>query len=959
MVDNQRPWLARRASVCDHLPVTARRVPEAAEEVAANVVGRDAELVVLEAFLAGAESGPATLVLTGAPGIGKTTLWKAAMGIARRRAFTSLTCRPVGVEAQLSFAGLGDLLDSVPRTTIAELPEPQRVALDVALLVERPGDAAPDHRAVGLGLLGVLRRLAHAGPVLVAVDDVQWLDPASLSALAFALRRLESEPVAFLAALRDDELERTPGFERALTDPLPELPLGPISMGALHRLIRTRIGLALARPVLRRVYMTADGNPFYALELARALGRRAGKIDVGQPLPVPGTLRELVSERLAGLTPDTRSLLRVVAALTEPTVALAEAAGTAPDALDDAVDAGVVEVDGERLRFTHPLLSSSVYSALGPGARRALHRRLAAVVDNAEERARHLALSVTSPDGRIAEALDSGARDASRRGAPDAAAELHELAARLTPADEDRQARRRLLAAAECQIVAGDPGRARATLEGLVEQLGPGHERAEVLSMLAMEQTDLRDAVELSERALSEAGDDDALRARTHRNLTVVRLIVGDLAGSRADALAAHRLARRIGDVRLQAAALARFSYVETLLGHGIPPEAEQAVELARELDDQSTVLTPAFNLATLLSRTDRLEEARDLLLGELRRTEVAGNEEARGDVLYHLSDLELRAGDWPAAARYAEECRVLAGQAGNEQERAAALFPGALVDAHRGRLEEARSAAGEGLRAAEQLGDRMFEILHRGVLGFCELSAGDDRAADEQLAPATQRLLEMGVGEFAFFPVVQNHIEALAATGQLAHAEELVILLEDTGRHQERSWALMVAARGRALVLASRGELDAARAASEAALGESERVPQPFERGRTLLVAGTVERRAKQRRPARELLEHALRVFEELSAPLWASRARAELARLGGRRPAGQRLTPTEQRIAELVARGRSNKEVAAETFTTVRTVEGHLTRIYSKFGVRSRAELAHRLASPDESQGVSGISS
>jgi DNA-binding CsgD family transcriptional regulator len=206
-------------------------------------------------------------------------------------------------------------------------------------------------------------------------------------------------------------------------------------------------------------------------------------------------------------------------------------------------------------------------------------------------------------------------------------------------------------------------------------------------------------------------------------------------------------------------------------------------------------------------------------------------------------------------------------------------------------------------------------------------------------------------MGELSVSQVVHNEIEALVALGHLAEAEDVITFVEEKGKPTQRAWHEAVAARGRALIAAAGADVDAARTHLERALAAHERLPQPFELGRTLLAQGTIERRAKRRGEARASLTRALEIFDDLGAPLWAEKAANELARIPGRAPAARELSETESRIAELVASGLANKEVAARLFITVRTVEGNLTRIYAKLGVRSRTELAARLARPSAS--------
>nr|MBA3330937.1 AAA family ATPase [Actinomycetota bacterium] len=433
------------------------------------MIGRDEEQSALHAFLAAVPGGPAALVLTGTAGAGKTTLWKAGLAGALERSYRVLQTSPAQSEAALSFAGVADLLDEVLEESVASLPAPQRRALEVALLLSEAEGPAPDQRAVGVAFLGAVRALSQRGSIVVAVDDVQWLDAASTAALAFAARRLRDEPAGWLLAQRADGEAAVPlALDRALPEErLRRLEVGPLGIDDLHRLLRARLGASFSRPVLRRLHETAGGNPFFALELARALERGSIAAAPGEPLPVPANLRELVRSRLEALPPETREALTVAAALAQPTLALtgAVAQTDAAECLRPAVQADVVGLEDERIRFTHPLLASGSYEAASTGARRRIHARIAELVDDPEERARHLALAVAGPDAAVAASLDDAAHRAHARGSQGAAAELSDQAFRLTPPEHPREARRRAVESASYAFMAGDTPRARGLLE--------------------------------------------------------------------------------------------------------------------------------------------------------------------------------------------------------------------------------------------------------------------------------------------------------------------------------------------------------------------------------------------------------------------------------------------------------------------------------------------------------------
>jgi len=273
--------------------------------------------------------------------------------------------------------------------------------------------------------------------------------------------------------------------------------------------------------------------------------------------------------------------------------------------------------------------------------------------------------------------------------------------------------------------------------------------------------------------------------------------------------------------------------------------------------------------------------------------------------------------------------------------------FAAGLVEAHLGRADSARLEALEGLRVAEAAGEILLLIPNLSVLGFLELSLGRPAEADAYLSRAIELAKAMGVREPAYFRVVPDEVEALVALGRLDQAEALLAPFEESGRNLDRAWAIATGARCRALALAARGELTGASAAADEAVREHDRLPLPFELGRALLVRGAVERRAKRKREARDTLTKALEVFDGLGAALWADKTRAELARIGGRAPSSLDLTPTEDRVAALVAAGSTNREVADALFVSIHTVEANLKRIYRKLGVRSRTELASKFQS------------
>ena len=451
-----------------------------------DVVGRDEDLAALAEFLDARASLPALLLLDGQAGIGKTTLWRQGIDLAAANGYRVLSCTASSSEARLSFVALGDLLGDALEEVMPALPPPQANALAVALLVAEAEGSSPDQRAIALAVLGALRILAKSQPVLIAVDDLQWLDRPSAFVLQFALRRLRSEQVGFLLALRQAEESSTSlALQGVLPDgPVRRLRVGPLSAGALHRLLSDRLELVLSRPKLRRLRELSGGNPFYALELGRAVRRGAIQLEAGEPLP--GSLAGLVRDRLMLLPHDARTALLAASALSHPTLELVDhvAGGRAGDRLAPAVAGHVIELDGNRIRFTHPLLTSGVYAEADPGERSAIHRRLAEVLRDPEERARHMALGADGPDEDVAAALAHAAQSARDRGALASAAELSELARPLTPDEMAESRHRRTVDAAIFAWEVGEAERARELLTEAQSTAPPGTRRGEILYWL-------------------------------------------------------------------------------------------------------------------------------------------------------------------------------------------------------------------------------------------------------------------------------------------------------------------------------------------------------------------------------------------------------------------------------------------------------------------------------------------
>jgi len=920
--------------------------------VKAAVIGREEELAAIETSLAAAEQGPKALVLSGEPGIGKTILWEAGVAEARERFGAVLTCRGVEAEASLSFAALSELLAPVFDEVAPSLLPPRRRALEIALLRIEPGDVAPDAHAIGLAVLDLLSTLADRSPVLVALDDLQWLDPASAAILQIALRRLREEPVGVLVTVRTGPDVTMPfDVERSFAElRLEQLGIGPLTLGAVHSLLQERLGLDLTRPELARVQEATAGNPFFALELGRELVRTGTRPAPGQPLRVPESLRELLGGRLARLPGETLDVLLQVAALARPTVELVAATygeqERVLEALETAAQEAVVELDGSTVRFTHPLLASICYEQAPLWKRRAVHRALAGAVADVEERARHLALAAEGPDAAIASELDSAAEHAAARGATGGAAELWELAAQLTP-DDPVLMRRRRLRAAELHRLAGDFDRAFDLYEDLLAEVPSGVERSDVLFGLALTQRADTPALNaFYEQAQAEAAGDDVRLARILAWRMGIHLYLADARAALVDARAALEKAERAGDSYLLAVTIARAGHAEAYADEITPGLLERGVEIEeREGLVLETDESPRYSFARLLARLGEVDEARAVFEELEARALERGDEGSRVMALWPWSMLEWLAGRWQRALALATAAYELTDQTQHPRGRAWVGRAKALIEADLGLVDEARASAAEALAFCEETAKEYFAIVARGVLGRLELELGNLEPAGDYLRELPGRLLEGGFNDPSL-PVWADAIETLIGLGELERAQDYLEPYELHAGRLGSPPARAGAARCRGLLAAAEGDLEGAFEAFESSLEDAD--PFPLDRARTLLCLGVVRRRAQQKRFAREALEQALAIFEELGARLWADKARAELKRISGRAPASDELTETERRVAELAAQGRTNKEIAAELFMGVSTVEAHLSRVYRKLGIRSRTELGARLAIP-----------
>jgi DNA-binding CsgD family transcriptional regulator len=921
------------------------------------VIGHQAERAALEGFVGAVAGGAAAMVLQGPPGIGKTALWSFGAGVAARAARV-LTTRPGEFETKLSYAGLEDLLTGLDEE-ISRLAVPQRRALQRALRIADAGSELTDHSAVAIAATNTLRAAAADRLLVIAIDDLQWLDASSARVLGFALRRLRGEGIAVLATARAREapslLARALGHGHVTL-----LEVSPLTDAETDELIRVRLGAALPRALVREVHATAGGNPLFALELARAVLQHPHAVSTTDPLPVPRSLMELVGRRISALAAPTRETVLVVAMASRPTIETIDHAlgRSSASAVQRAVDAGLIESDRGQLRFTHPLLAATAYADADPARRRRLHLRLAAAAKDVEERARQLAAGSDLAAADVATEVEAGAAAARARAAPEAAAALAERALRLTPDDDPAAVYRRSLTAADYLWEAGECTRSEVVLRELLTQLTPGIERAEVLRRQALTTSGLHSwtaAEQLLEHALREAGDDVTLRATLERDLAFVLMQTGDVRAATPHVAAAQDLARRTGDAQQQAEAETVRTMHEVLVGHPAPNELSRRLrrlaappEGNNRAPYRGTTLRSVMAAATL-KWADDFDGARTIL--ERLETQLWGREEdgLLMPVLFQLGELECWSGRLQQARSVADLARETCTRTALTGFRPMWLYVKALAEARAGRADEARATAAESLTVALQSGDARHQMRALAVLGFVEISTGNPAAAVELLGRVWSLERACGYGNPGVIRADADEIEAMLAVDQRDSAAERLALLQQQARRTHSRWATVTGLRCQGLLEAASGDWQSAEVTLRRAVALHARVADPLEKGRTLLALGTVLRRGKQRSAARDTLRSALELFGGMQAAVWAAKAAGELDRLAGHLKSAPGLTPMETQVAALVAAGRSNKEVARELYFSTKTVEAHLSSIYRKLGLRSRTELAAHILSAD----------
>jgi DNA-binding CsgD family transcriptional regulator/tetratricopeptide (TPR) repeat protein len=919
---------------------------------AAGDLVRPAEWRRVREFAAGVRDAPSGLALQGEAGAGKSTLWRAGVDAATAAGHRLLHTEPSASETDLSFAGLFDLLSGVLPAIAAQIPGPQLEALEIALLLRPAGEQPPTSHAISLAVLAALRACQAAGPVLIAIDDAQWLDEASRDALAFALRRVTTGPLSLLVAARTEAVADpltagTPPPARGWQNLLAALPaaetidLAPLDMWQIQNLLPATVSAAQAREIARQ----SRGNPFWAKEIA-------ANLDSGD-CPVPPLARTLTDRLASTLSAQACDALAAVAAagrtgISEALAVLDHLADPAA-AIDAAVLAGVVVESGDRLAAAHPLIGVAAVECLPPGRRMRLYQRLAEVSANPERYAHFAALAAgPGPDQAVAEALDAAAAAAHGRAANAAAGQFAARAVEFTPhTDADALVRRRIRAA-ELLDLAGD---GKASLDQLapldMSRLDtPDLERA--LPVL-LDTTDTVHGEAAATTILSEAVNN--VGAEPRRRALVLALasdvVYGIRGRRRAAATEAIRCAQSAGSAAAASEhrALLNLLVVKIIAGEGMDGRLLERAELleatmpVRRLHDSADLYRGVWSRFV-----EDLDTARLALQRAIGRARETDDDHGLVTFLYYLASTEELAGDYAAASAAVDAAGAIDAwydwppSPWHLQPRCELLIAN-------GNLDEALSLVDEHLPDTEQVPvpSRFVGCYVRGMVSSW---LGDPAAAASQFERAVNYAEQRGWVD----PGVRHGVDSwLAETyvvlRRTAEAARIAAFLRAAGERLGRPVLTGNADRIAAQVAAEAGELDNAAELARAAVAAHRSSPLRLELADSLLVLGQIERRRKARNQSREALRAAFELATEMGHRPMLAQIQQELPRTDAAR-AGDKLTATERQVANLIASGATNRQAAAELFISVRTVETHVAAIYRKLGVRTRAELARRLA-------------
>ncbi|GAA1669567.1 LuxR family transcriptional regulator [Fodinicola feengrottensis] len=902
-------------------------------------------------------------MLYGTAGIGKTTVLRALTNLVRRAEPDAvfLHCEPSEPDRLLPLSALADLLagdsgDDIGADAMAAamsaLPGRQRSVL--VGLCRGELTHVSERLAVRIAVRDFLAELGRDGrPVLLALDNAQWIDPASAAVLEFSLGRMGPARLRVVAAERVSA-GGAPAATRLCPDGGTEVEVPSLPAGALIALVRARAGDALPGWAARRICAVSDGNPWFAVEIAAAAAHRDRPLQLGEPLPVPARLRALVAPQLAQLSAAAMETLLFAAATDRPTIELLRRAGRSRVAEDlaEAAGAAVADLDYDGvIRFSYPLLAAVVYDR-APGIRRAaVHAALAGVVEDPVARARHRALGDTANIRFAAAELDRAAELAAGRGSPAAAAELAALAARRTSTVDGDLVVERTLRTAEYAAGAAMFDLARPAAENvLAVAVRPSDRVRAGLVLLDAAGQGLVHAAGLFNSVLVDAGDDPALLAPVRVWVGIRYLLEGRLVEARVEAQQAVSLAEIAGDEAVRGVALQVLSMAQLYLGD---PNAERTIE--RAFADSVGAFGSRAKRARLWLMSGRLVPARNELAQLAVTADRLGLPSQLWMVLPDLIDAEVRLGNCAAALQFGARGLRLTDEA--DLGRGPVLFSAALAEAAGGSLQRAGELARGGVAASEADADRLMQLRSSALDGHVSLLAGRPAEALGPLRRAGKLSESMGIGEPALCDWQADLAEAYIRLGNDDRARTVIERAVGQAEHLDRSGVLAALGRAEGLRLASIGQADGAADVLQAAADRFAMLSMPLEHGRTLLELARMERRRRHRSAAERASENALEIFERAGAQPWLEKARSEAGTPDAVRTAGPVLTADERQVTAMAIGGATNAEIARTLFVSVKTVEAKLSRIYRKVGVRSRRQLALKLGNSSDSDGVVDI--
>ncbi len=895
------------------------------------MVGRDAELKVLRGLLDAAQRGHGGgLVVYGEPGIGRSTLLEAAAeGAPGMRV---LRCAGVESETELAFAGLHQLawplldrLDSLPAT--------QATALRGAIGL---GEPSGDRLLVGIALLTLLAVVAEEKPVLVIVDDAQWLDTPSADALVFVARRLKMESIAMLFAARTGSLHEfgAPG--------LPEIALDRLPDAAAADLLKA-LDPDVAPQVRQRLVSESEGNPLAIIELSKVLSpeERRGRDHLPRQLPLSSRLQQAYLERVHRLPQATQRLLLVAAADPSSDISAvlpaAAAMNIGVEAIAPAEEAGLIVTDDRKIRFRHPLVRSAIYGGANFNQRVAAHRALATVAAEEDLRAWHLAAATIGYDEEVAAALERSAERAEARSGLAAAAAALERAAGLSPKEVDRS--RRLAGAARAAFNAGQLPRAHAALDEAEQLQRTPEVQADICLTRGLAQA--RTATfDIAAASLVQGAADVG-----HSAPESAALLLASAARSAWNTDEEARLdevSKAVVDLPLPEDALAKrlaASLCGPTMHHSWSPPGGlfQASLEAHERLPPSPWNWPSATGANMAGELLAAHRLYRRLAASLRASGAIGQ---LASAWMTLALVELHMGRWSDAAMHASEVEQLR-EAGDVASVACALAVLSRISGAQGRSDECRQQAAEAIRLGTDHGALAFVAIASWALAGLEMS---ERRYEEAFLhlEAAGRAEAWPDGRLQAPTFAADLVDVCIRTGRTATAERVVEKLEGWASASGPPWSQVAAHRGRALLAAGDQALDEFEAAVSVSGGDE----HPFELAQTRLLHGECLRRQRYKTEARRQLRAAIEVFTELGARPWTERAQAELRATGisvaNRRPGpSDRLTPQELQIARLCARGMSNRDIGGQLFLSPRTVGFHLSNVFAKLGIASRSEL------------------